>query len=146
MQYPITFVTFFKIKLKLLNLQKKYPKDKIMVNSIKNNLSALNAFSKQMMVSSNNVANTLTQDYKKSRAINSQGTKNQVTTTITQINTNSPLVQNPLDETSELIELSNTDITEEMTNQIVIEQGFKANAKVISTNNELIGTIIDIIE
>lgn len=146
MQYPITFVTFFKIKLKLLNLQKKYPKDKIMVNSIKNNLSALNAFSKQMMVSSNNVANTLTQDYKKSRAINSQGTKNQVTTTITQINTNSPLVQNPLDETSELIELSNTDITEEMTNQIIIEQGFKANSKVISTNNELIGTIINIIK
>lgn len=117
-----------------------------MVDSIKNNLSALNAFSKQMIVSSNNVANTLTQNYKKNRAINSKGINNQVTTTITKINTHGPLVQNPLNETSELIELSNTDITEEMTNQIIIEQGFKANSKVISTNNELIGTIINIIK
>ncbi len=117
-----------------------------MVTSINSSVSALNAFSTQMGVSANNVANVLTDDFKKSRAINTEGENGEVETTITQIDTPGPLVEDPLSETGELKELSNTDIAEEFTNQIMIEQGFNANVKVIQTYEETTGTIIDLIE
>jgi len=116
-----------------------------MVASIQSNVSALQAFSKQMAVSANNVANAFSDDFKKSRAINTEGQNGQVETTITKINTPGPLVEDPLSETGELKELSNTDIAEELVNQIMIEQGFKANAKVIKTYEETIGSIVDLL-
>jgi len=116
-----------------------------MVASIQSNVSALHAFSKQMAVSANNVANAFSDDFKKSRAIITEGQNGQVETTITKINTPGPLVEDPLSETGELKELSNTDIAEELVNQIMIEQGFKANAKVIKTYEETIGSIVDLL-
>lgn len=111
-----------------------------------NNLSGLQAFSKQISVSANNVANVLSDDFKKSRAINTEGENGQVESTITKINTPGPLVEDPLSTTGELKELSNTDIAEEMTNQIMAQHGFDANAKVISAYDETIGTLLDIME
>ncbi len=116
-----------------------------MVASIHNNASALQAFSRQMAVSANNVANALTDDFKKSRAINVEGENGTVKTSITKIDTPGPLVEDPLSQTGELKELSNTDIAEELTNQIIYEQGFKANAKVIKTYEETVGSLIDMI-
>ena len=114
-----------------------------MISNVSGNVSALQAFSKQMSVSANNVANSLSDDFKKSRAINTEGENGQVESTITKIDTPGPLVEDPLSETGELKELSNTDIAEEMTNQIMAQNGFDANAKVIQTHEETLGTIID---
>ncbi|MBU1342809.1 MAG: hypothetical protein KKE44_19730 [Proteobacteria bacterium] len=116
-----------------------------MVASIQSNVSALQAFSKQIAVSANNVANSLSDDFKKSRAINTEGKNGQVETTITKINTPGPLVEDPLSETGELKELSNTDIAEELVNQISASQGFKANAKMIKAYEETIGSLVDLI-
>ena len=113
--------------------------------SSNSNVSALQAFSKQMSVSANNIANSLSDDFKKSRAINTEGKNNQVETTITTIDTPGPLVEDPKSTTGELKELSNTDIAEELVNQISIEQGFKANTKVIKTYDETLGTLIDMV-
>jgi flagellar basal-body rod protein FlgC len=116
-----------------------------MVTSIQNNVSALQAFSRQIAVSANNVANALSDDFKKSRAINTEGENGQVKTSITKIDTPGPLVEDPFSVTGELKELSNTDIAEELTNQIIAEQGFKANTKVIKTYEETIGSLVDLI-
>lgn len=116
-----------------------------MINSVQSNTSALKAFSRQMSVSANNVANALSDDFKKSRAINTEGENGQVETVITKINTPGPLVEDPLSETGELKELSNTDIAEELVNQIAVEHGYKANAKVIQTYEDTTGSIIDMI-
>ncbi len=116
-----------------------------MVASIQSNVSALQAFSKQMAVSANNVANALSDDFKKSRAINSEGENSQVESVITRIDTPGPLVEDPVDPDGGLKELSNTNIAEEMTNQIAAETGFKANAKVIATFEDTIGTLVDMI-
>jgi len=104
-----------------------------MALSIQNNVSALHAFSKQIAVSANNVANSLSDDFKSSRAINSQGEGNQVTTVITQSKTPGPLVEDP-----------NTDIAEEMVQQISAQHGFNANAKTIQTYEETIGSLFDV--
>ncbi len=114
-----------------------------MVSGINSNVSALQAFSKQMSVSANNVANALSDDFKKSRAINTEGENNQVKTTITKINTPGPLVEDPTSETGELKELSNTDIAEELVNQISIQHAFEANTKVIKSYDETMGSLLD---
>ncbi len=116
-----------------------------MVTSIHNNVSALQAFSRKIGVSANNVANSLSDDFKKSRALNVEGQNGQVKSDITVIDTPGPLVEDPLSKTGELKELSNTDIAEEMVNQISASYGFKANAKVIQTYEETIGSLIDMI-
>ncbi len=113
--------------------------------AINSNVSAMQAFTKQMNVSANNVANALSDDFKKSRAINTEGENGQVKTVITTIDTPGPLVEDPLSETGELKELSNTDIAEELVNQITIETAFKANAKVIKSYEETVGSLIDLI-
>lgn len=116
-----------------------------MITSVTSNISALQAFSKQMAVSANNVANALSDDFKKSRAINTEGENGQVQTIITKIDTPGPLVDDPLSTTGGLKELSNTDIAEELTDQIITSQDFKANTKVIKTYEETIGSLIDLI-
>lgn len=116
-----------------------------MVASINSNISALQAFSRQMAVSANNVANVYSDDFNKSRAINTEGENGQVTSTITKIDTPGPLVEDPLSTEGKLKELSNVDIAEELVNQIATEQGFTANTKVIKTYDETIGSLIDLI-
>lgn len=113
-----------------------------MVSPVNSTVSALRAFSRQINVSANNVANVYSDDFKKSRAINTEGENGQVETTITKVNTPGPLVDDPL-HPGELKELSNTDIAEEFTNQIMASTGFKANAKVIKTYEETVGTLLD---
>ena len=116
-----------------------------MVTSIGSSVSALQAFSKQMDVSANNVANVYSDEFKKSRVINTEYNNGGVKTTITKVDTPGPLVENPLSKTSELKELSNTDIAEEIVNQIVAEHGFNANAQVIKSYEETTGFLIDLI-
>ncbi len=116
-----------------------------MVTSIQNNASALNAFSKQMAVNANNVANSLSDNFKKSRAINTEGTNGQVTVSISRVNTPGPLVEDPLSTTGELKELSNTDLAEALTDQIAISHGYSANVKTIQTHDETLGTLIDMV-
>ena len=113
--------------------------------SIQNNASALQAFSKQISVSANNIANSLSDGFKSSRAINTEGTDKQVTTTITQSKTSGPLVEDPLKNDGSLKELSNTDIAEELVTQISAQNGFDANAKVIQNYDETLGSLLDTI-
>ncbi len=116
-----------------------------MTLSIQNNASALQAFSNQISVSANNIANCLSDDFKSSRAINTQGTGKQVTTTITQSKTAGPLVEDPLKNDGSLKEMSNTDIAQELVQQISVQHGFNANAKTINAYDETIGSLFDVI-
>ena len=111
--------------------------------TIHNNVSALQAFSKQMQVSANNVANTLSDEFKADRAYNVEGEIGQVQTAISEIETSGPMVKDTAKNDGSLKELSNTDIAEEMVVQIQAQNGFEANAKTIQTYDETIGQLID---
>lgn len=113
--------------------------------SINNNASALQAFSKQISVSANNVANSLTDEFKSSKAYNLEGENGGVTTHITKSEASGPLVEDPLKTDGSLKELSNTDIAEELVTQISAQNGFDANAKVIQNYDETLGSLLDII-
>jgi len=111
--------------------------------SIQNNASALQAFSRQMSVSANNVANSLSDEFKTTRAYNTEGQNRSVDTQITQSTTAGPLVEDPLKTDGSLKELSNTDIAQELVTQISAQNGFDASAKAIQSYDETIGSLLD---
>lgn len=113
--------------------------------TIQNNVSALQAFSSQMLVSSNNVANSLSDEFKADRAYNVEAENGQVQTSISETQASAPLVEDPLKNDGSLKELSNTDIAEEMVVQIQAQNGFEANAKMIQAYDETTGTLLDTI-
>lgn len=114
-----------------------------MIGSIQNNASALNAFTNQMQTSANNVANALTDGYKGTRAVNVEGDPQGVSTVYTRDERSGPLKEDPVD--GSLIEGSNTSITDEIVNQIAAQNGFDANAQAIKTQEETLGTLIDVV-
>lgn len=113
--------------------------------SVNNNISALQAFSRQIQVSANNVANSLTDDFKASRALNAEAENGQVGTVISTDNSQGPLVEDPLKSDGSLKELSNTDIAQEMVQQISAQRGFEANTKPIQAWDQTIGTLLDVV-
>ena len=113
--------------------------------TVHNNASALQAFSNQMLISSNNVANSLTDEFKADRAYNVETKNGQVQTSVSETQATAPLVEDPLKNDGSFKELSNTNIAEEMIAQIQAQNGFDANAKMIQTYDETTGTLLDTI-
>ena len=113
--------------------------------SVNTNVSALQAFSRQVQVSANNVANVQSDDFKSSKALNTEGDQGQVKTVIAKDNSPGPLVEDPLKTDGSLKELSNTDIATEMVQQISSQRGFEANTKPIQTWDQTVGTLLDVI-
>ena len=114
-----------------------------MISSIQNNASAMQAFSKHIQASANNVANVLSDEFKSSSVYNVAANPRGVTTVIAQDTTPGPLVADPVKNDGSFKELSNTDIAREMVQQMTAQYGFDANAKTIRTQDDTIGTIIN---
>lgn len=113
--------------------------------SINSSASALKAFGTKMAVSANNVANVNSEDFKKSRALVTEGENDSVKVDISRVNTEGPLVTETFNNERVQRELSNTDIAEEFTQQIMTQYGFEANTRTIRTQDEMLGTIIDLV-
>lgn len=115
-----------------------------MISAIQNNLSAVDAFNKKMQVTANNVANINTNEFKKSRADLSEGESGGVKVNISRVETpgypTEQLIGDELVET----ETSNVDLVEEFGESIVTRNGYSANLKVIKTQEEMLGTMLDI--
>ncbi len=87
------------------------------------NANAMNAMSTWMNNSANNVANVNTQTYKATQTTLSEEANSVVA--------NSSKTDN------------GTDLTTEFTDQIALEAGFEANTKPIQTEDEMIGSLLD---
>lgn len=116
-----------------------------MISSIQNNASAMQAFSKHIQASANNVANALSDEFKSSRVYNVAAKSGGVDIVIAKDPTPGPLVEDPVKHDGSFKELSNTDIAQEMVQQMSAQHGFDANAKTIQTQDDTIGTILDLI-
>jgi len=88
---------------------------------INTNLQALQAHQTLMDINANNVANVNTKDFK---------------------STDARIVDKL--EISGKVTDNGTDLTKEMTDQIVIENGFKAQIPAIKTQDEMTKTLLDI--
>ena len=108
--------------------------------------SALNAFSKKVAVVSNNVANMNTDGCKKSRTILEEGQNGGVEVSIQRIDTPENPIPHEEGANVRTEENSNVDLAEEMVNMIFAQRAHEANIKSIEAQNELEGTIVDILK
>jgi flagellar hook protein FlgE len=120
-------------------------KGKQMVSSVYNStLSALRAFGMKMGVIANNIANVNTDGFKKSRVVIEQGCNNSVRVDIRQIDTPGPYIYELSEGQMTERELSNVNLAEEIPQLIITQRCCGANLKMIKTQCEILGTIIDI--
>lgn len=117
-----------------------------MINGISSALTALDAFFKKMDVASNNVANIITDGFKKSRAVIKEGENGGVTVSIQKIDTPGSVITYEEGSGVQTKEGSNVDFAEEAVNMILAQRGFEANLKSLKAQSELLGTVLDIVD
>jgi flagellar basal-body rod protein FlgC len=117
-----------------------------MILSVSSTLSALRAFGAKMGVNANNVANADTEGYKKRRAVLQEGSNNDVQVDIEQVNTPGPAVAEEKDGQITEKEMSNVDLAEELTQTILNQRGLEVNLTTLKTQDEMIGSVIDMFE
>lgn len=95
-------------------------------------ISSMNAHSTWMDVNANNVANVNSDKFKSVDTKLEEGQKNNPKAVLRE------------SERETVEDRSNTDLTKELTEQIPIEKGFGVNATVVKTEDEMLGTLMDI--
>lgn len=122
--------------------------------SLAASLSALDAYSLSQQVTANNVANMNTEGFNASR-VTMEDVANQGGVAVQEVRETSdasPLVpsqrllevQGQVVQEQAYVEGSNTDVAREMVNLMVNQRAYEANAAVVRTQDELIGTVLDI--
>ena len=101
-----------------------------MLNVFGIGLSAIKAFGQKMETIAENVANSSSEDYKKRRVyMQPQG--------ISGVRAHTEIQQEPNDT---------VDLSEEIPKTMVTRRCYEANLKVLETGDEMLGTLVDIIE
>ncbi len=115
-----------------------------MPQAINTALSALGAFLRKQDVTADNIANVNTNDFKKRQALLKETAPEGVTVTISTVDApGSPL---PPDEIfGKGREMSNVSLEEEFVDLILNARGFEANLKTIEAEEEMSGTLLDIL-
>ncbi len=112
--------------------------------NIGSNLSALNAFTTQMNVTANNVANVNTEGFKSSNVTLVSGQGQTVKANITTNTSQGALVPDNSGGAG-FKEMSNVDIVKEMTQLTPTQNAYDANLKLIEVNTEMRGTLINMV-
>lgn len=110
--------------------------------SVNNNISALNALATKQGVTSNNIANLDSVEFKKSTAVLEEGQNGAVSTKIQAVNTPGVMINQP---DGGVTELSNVDLGQELTGMIPTQHGYEANLKALQVNGEMEDTVLDLI-
>lgn len=101
----------------------------------------------KLAVAAHNIANSSTDGYKKYTAVIEAGSSGQPQARITRSTAPGTIipVDEGLPEGDGIRELSNVDFTEEFVAMRIASYGYRANASVIRTQDQLLGSILDII-
>ena len=115
-----------------------------MIYPVSNTLSALTAARKKMDVTANNIANANTDEFKKSRITLSENSNGGVSSTVDRVDT--PGIPKETIQNDRIVqtESSNVDLAEELTELIPTESFYGANLKVLKTQQDMIGALLDI--
>ncbi len=105
-------------------------------------LSALGALFRKLDVTANNIANSQTNNFKKSQVEMEDVYPSGVKVSISQVNTPGDIL--PPNEKGVSQESSNVNLAEELVNLIVTQHDFSANIKTIQTKDEMEKQLIDI--
>jgi flagellar hook protein FlgE len=97
-----------------------------------------------MAVTSNNIANVNTDEFKGSRAALSEDRAGGVHADIEKDDTPGPVRSVIQDGVATEKEMSNVDLTQEIPEMIPTQRAYEANLKAIKTYDEMLGALIDI--
>jgi len=116
-----------------------------MISPLNSTVSALQAYSSQLEVTSNNIANVNTEGFKKSKATLQEDANGSVQVDIKQVDT--PGNRYQVLEGDQMVEkeTSNVDLSEEIPQMTVTQHAYQANMKVIQTQDEMLGNMLDIV-
>jgi flagellar basal body rod protein FlgG len=132
-----------------------------MTFSLNTSLSAVMAYGKKMGVHANNIANMYSEDFNRSRVRFTEGAGQTVTAEIEEVA--SPVYpvsgtdENQLNENESnpagaasndsLVDntTNNVDLATEIVQTNIAQNGYEANLKIIQTQDEMIGTVLDLI-
>jgi flagellar hook protein FlgE len=104
------------------------------ISSLGTGLSGLNAYQDALTVSANNVANSLTNGF---------APKDAKFTSTAPGGVNVTAQPNPGTAPASASAPSGTNLTDEMVNQLTYKAGFEANAQVVKTSDQMLGTLIN---
>lgn len=116
-----------------------------MIGSINSNIAALTAYGIKMRVTSDNIANVYTDGYKKSRATIDSGPDGQVAVHVNRIDTPGFILPFTDGERLAMRELSNVDLAEEIPEMILTRNAYQANLRAIAAQDEMLGTLLDVL-
>ena len=98
-----------------------------------------------MDVTSNNIANVNTDEFKKSKATLKEGPSGDVQVEINRINTPGHRYQELEGDQMVEKETSNVDLTEEFPQMMVTQHAYGANLKVLQAHDQMLGATLDIL-
>ena len=115
-----------------------------MIRSLNASNSALVAHDRKLKVTSNNIANVNTDGFKKSRTVLEEAPGEGVQAAVQQINTPGPPNLDAREYPGLPPERSNVELTEEIPELMIGSRGYQANLKALKTEDEMIGSLLDI--
>ncbi len=116
-----------------------------MINGIRTSLSALNAFEKKMEVTANNIANVNTDEFKKNVTYLSEGSHGGVEAKVDKVDPPGFPAEDMVEEDIIDVESSNVDLAEEFGETIITQNAYNANLKLVKTQDEILGQMLDIL-
>jgi flagellar basal-body rod protein FlgC len=114
-----------------------------MIRGFDSAVAGIRAFQTKLNTTSNNVANVNSDEFKKSRTEMTETAPQGVRAETRVVDTPGPQVVRETGNGVDTVELSNVNLAEEMTDMITAGHGVKANVASIRTQDEMIGTLLD---
>jgi len=110
--------------------------------SINTSISALQALGTKQSVTANNIANSETAEFKKSRTVLEEGATGAVSAKVQPVNTPGTPVTLP---DGSVEETSNVDLAQEVTEMIPTKHAYAANLAALKTTAEMEDSVLDLI-
>lgn len=113
-----------------------------MISGISSSLSGLSAFTRTLSNAAGNIANVNTDGYKKTRATIVEDANGLPEVSVERRDTPGSLIQ---ETDGTLRELSNVELAEEIPRMMISQRGYEANINALKVQDEMIGSLLDIV-
>jgi flagellar hook protein FlgE len=115
-----------------------------MISALQSAVSALQAYGTKIDANSNNIANSATPEYKRTRVTLSNVEPTGVRANVSKLETKGTEVYEQTTDGLELTELSNVDLGRELPEMMLNTHFYKANLKTIETTDQLLSSVLDL--
>lgn len=115
-----------------------------MISATQSALSALNAFSTKINSNANNVANIQSEGFKKTRVTNKETENGGVKAVVDTVDTPGMIRMEETSNGTEMVELSNVDMAQELVDSNLNTRFYQANLKTISAEDEMMQSVLDL--